>query len=123
MPQENPYSGREAVMFDFACDAQKRGEHFFYIKIPGNIGPVERGDRFEDPLADKLSGLGVGNVCGGGSQLGEGKTIEYCGIDVILTKREEGLAVILAALRALDAPAGTVVEEYLPTRIDHPVYA
>ena len=110
-------------MFDFACDAQDRGEYFLYVKIPGNIGPVERGDRFEDPLADKLSELGVGSVCGGGSQLGEGKTIEYCGIDVILTKREEGLSAILTTLRTLGAPAGSVVEEYLPSRIDHPVHA
>jgi hypothetical protein len=40
-----------------------------------------------------------------------------------LTKREEGLSAILTTLRTLGAPAGSVVEEYLPSRIDHPVHA
>jgi len=70
---ENPYRGREAVMFDFACAAQERGEHFFYVRIPGNIGPHERGDRFEEPLRAALDALEAGRLTGGGSQLGEGK--------------------------------------------------
>lgn len=122
MSKENPYTGREAVMFDFACDAEENGEHFVYIKIPGNIGPIERGDRFEDPLGAKLDELELGTVTGGGSQLGEGNTVEYCGIDVLLKQREEGLPVLLEILRSLGVPAGTVVEEYLPLRVDHQVH-
>jgi hypothetical protein len=106
-------------MFQFSQRAEAAGEHFLYVKIPGNIGPVERGDRFENPLAAALKKEGIGRVTGGGSQLGEGKTIEFCGIDIVVKNKAEGLAVIRATLRQENAPKGTVIEEYLPRRTDH----
>lgn len=109
-------------MFDFAVAAQNGGECFFYVRIPGNIGPGERGDRFEEPLEAVLAGSGVGRVTGGGSQLGEGKGIEFCGIDVVVTDNDAGLHVLKEELRRLQVPAGTIIEEYLPSRIDHPVF-
>lgn len=119
----NPYKGREAVMFDFAVAAQESGESFVYVRIPGNIGPHERGERFEDPLSEALQSTSLGRVTGGGSQLGEGKSIEFCGLDVVLSKREQGLRMLKERLRLLGAPAGTVIEEYLPMRRDHAVIA
>ena len=40
---------------------------FVYVKIPGDIQPLARGERFEDPLDDALSASGLGQVSGGGS--------------------------------------------------------
>jgi hypothetical protein len=121
-PENNPYEGREAVMFDFACDARDRGEHFYYVRIPGDIGPLERGERFEDALDATLHDAGLGGVTGGGSQLGDGSTIKYCGIDVLVVDPEKGLQVLVQELRRLGVPLGTVIESYLPTRVDYPVY-
>lgn len=42
--------GREEVMMGFAEEAAETGGFFFYVKIPGNIVPLERGDLFEDAL-------------------------------------------------------------------------
>ena len=109
-------------MFDFACSAEKSGEYFFYVRIPGDISVQERGDRFEDPLQAALGLLDIGRVAGGGSQLGEGKTIEFCGVDVFAKDRDAGLRLLKQELLRLKAPAGTVVEEYLPKRIDHPIH-
>jgi hypothetical protein len=110
-------------MFDFACAAEELGETFFYVKIPGNIGPNERGERFEDPLSDAIEKAGgIGHIDGGGSQLGEGKSIEFCGVDVFTSDRERCLSLLITELRRLGAPQGTLIEEYLPTRTDHPVY-
>src|SRR3569833_3937922 len=57
-----------------------------YVYLPASIEPIERGQRFEDPINDELRRLGIGEVSGGGSQLGErpdgSRTIEFCGIDV-----------------------------------------
>jgi hypothetical protein len=117
----NPYKGREAVMFDFARSARERGEHFFYVRIPGDIGPHERSKRFEDPLTHALDLMETGRITGGGSQLGEGKTIEYCGIDVVVYDRDAGLHLLTRELTLLQAPPGTTIEEYLPTRTDHPI--
>lgn len=88
---------------------------FVYIRIPGDIGPIERGDRFEDPIEAKLRRAGIGEVTGGGSLLTEPRSdgsrgIEYCGIDVDLTKPREGIALLLSELPRLRAPKGTVLE-------------
>lgn len=107
--------GRGEVMLDFAESAAKDGKHFYYIRIPEPIGPLERGDRYEDPLQQALAEAGLGHATGGGSQLGEGNAIEYCGIDVVVIDRHRGLSVIRETMQQLGAPPATVIEEYLPT--------
>jgi hypothetical protein len=42
---------------------------FVYVKIPGDIQPLARGERFEDPLQVALEAEQLGNISGGGSQL------------------------------------------------------
>lgn len=115
-------AARAKVMRGFARAAVERGEHFFYIRIPESIGPVERGQRYEEPLDAALSVDGLGRVTGGGSQLGEGNSIAYCGIDVVVSDRKRGLDMICKTMRQLRAPQETVVEEYVPTYREHPVH-
>ena len=91
----------------------------FYVRIPGDIQPMVRGDRFEEPLHRALNVAGVGEVTGGGSQLGEGTTVEYCGIDVVVRDRQRGLQLIRETMRSLGAPTGTVIEEFLPDWKEH----
>jgi hypothetical protein len=99
-------------MQSFAQAADERGEHFYYILIREPLGPVERGEKYEDPLNDALGMLG--HVTGGGSQLGEGKSIEFCGLDVVVNDRDRGLKVIRTCLRSCGAADNTVIEEYVP---------
>jgi hypothetical protein len=87
---------------------------FVYIKIPGDIDPVDRGERFEDPLQAALDAAGLGTITGGGSQLsqpdGEGERfVEFCGLDVDLYHAEKGLALLRQELLRLEAPAGTAL--------------
>ncbi len=109
-------------MLGFAESAAADGRFFFYVRIPESVGPIDRGDRYEDPLQQALSAGDLGEITGGGSQLGEGDSIAYCGLDVVVSDRERGLAVIRETMRRLSAPAGTVIEEYLPSYVEHPVY-
>jgi len=94
--------------------AEWSSELFVYVRIPGNIGPLERGDRFEDPLDDCLAEDGLGHVSGGGSQLGENpdgtRCIEFCGIDVDVIDLEPALVAMRAELIALGAPLGTQLQ-------------
>jgi hypothetical protein len=99
-------------MRNLAEAAEARRQHFFYILIREPLKPKERGERYEDPLSAALGELG--EVTGGGSQLGKGKTIEYCGIDVVVNDREHGLRVIRRCLRSQGAADDTVIEEYVP---------
>ena len=104
--------GRQRVMVGFAEEAAQRGQHFFYVLIREGLHPFERCDRYEDPLSDALGELG--EVVGGGSQLGENDSIEFCGLDVVVNDRDRGLEVIRKCLHSQNAPPDTVIEEYIP---------
>lgn len=98
--------GKEAPSPVAACDP------FVYVKIPEDIEPMDRGDKYEDPIDAKLKALGLGEVSGGGSQLGEKRPdgsqgIEFCGIDVDATDLDGALALLREALPSLGVPRGT----------------
>lgn len=87
-------------------------ENFIYIRIPGNIQPVERGELFEDRIDPVLAQDDLGSVSGGGSSLGDPRPdgtriIEFCGIDIDATDRDRALARLRELLPQLDAPPGT----------------
>ncbi|MGC4089965.1 MAG: hypothetical protein QM756_19170 [Polyangiaceae bacterium] len=86
--------------------------HFVYVKIPEDLGPLDRGARYEDPLQDSLDSRGLGDITGGGSQLGDERPdgtrpIEFCGLDLELIDLEQGRALLRARLVELGAPEGT----------------
>jgi hypothetical protein len=94
---------------DTAGDA---APHFVYIKIPEDLGPIARGDRYEDPIQESLDSRGLGEVSGGGSQLGDERSdgtrsIEFCGLDVELVNLDQGRALLRARLIELGAHQGT----------------
>lgn len=89
--------GRQKVLRGIAESAAVRGQHFFYVLIREPLSPLERG-----------------KVVGGGSQLGENNTIEFCGVDIVVNDRNLGLKVIRKCLRACGAGNNTVIEEYEP---------
>lgn len=97
-----------------ASGVDRENPLFVYIKLPIDIDPFDRGDRFEDPLQEALEAARLGAVTGGGSQLSapddEGeRSVEFCGIDVDLYDIKEGLALLRRELVRLEAPHGTVL--------------
>jgi hypothetical protein len=87
-------------------------ELFVYVKLPDPVGPIDRGKRYEDPIAERLAEESLGEVSGGGSQLGDEqpdgtRPIEFCGIDVEVTDRRKALDALRVALIELHAPIGT----------------
>jgi len=117
--ESNAMSSRIAFLTEMAVDAQRTGETLFYVRIPGNINPLERENRFEEPLDAALKGAGLGEVAGGGEQMGNGNEIVYCGLDVYMKDRKAGLQFLRQALRSLEVPAKTVIEEFLPQWRQH----
>lgn len=114
--------GRRAVMQDLAEEADADGKHFFYVRIPGDIQPIERGDRFENPLEAALKRAALGSVTGGGSQMGEGSCVEYCGLDVVVIDRSRGIDLIRRVMQDQGCPLASVIEEYLPEYCELPVW-
>jgi hypothetical protein len=86
-------------------------EQFIYVKIPGDIGPIDRGALFEDRIEPALAEKNLGTVSGGGSSLGDARPdgsrpISFCGIDIDTTSRDEALVVLRDLLPTLNTPVG-----------------
>lgn len=99
-------------MRGFARAAADRGQHFFYVLIPESLQQIRRAEKYEGPLSDALGELG--EVSGGGSQMGESNTVAFCGVDVVVNHHDRGLKVIRECLRACGAAPETNIEEYQP---------
>ena len=89
-------------------------ELFVYIKIPEDIGPIARGEKYEDPLEEQLSLNGLGEVSGGGSELGAERvdgtlSVAFSGIDIDVTDLQKALVLLRSELRTLNAPCGTEI--------------
>ncbi len=89
-------------------------ERFIYVKLPDAVSPLERGDKYEDPLGALLAKHGLGAVTGGGSQLGADRadgtpTIAFCGVDIEAVDRDAVRVLLRARLPGLGAPVGTEI--------------
>ena len=90
-----------------------------FIKIPDSIMPLERGEKYEDPLDAFLKEKGLGEVTGGGTQLlkanaaGE-RAIEWVGVDVDVYNPDNAIPLLIEKLKELGVPDGTVIEQYEP---------
>ena len=91
-------------------------EHLLLVKVPARLLPVERGERYDEPLSEALEEAAVGFVNGGGTKTTRDGDIEYCYLDVQVTDLERGLALIYSFLRRVGAPAATTITEYEPGR-------
>ena len=80
---------------------------FVLARIYENIQPIDRGERYEDPLQAVLEEKGVGQVTGGGSQLNEVGGIDYVDIEIELANLDDALDVVVEALENAGAPEGS----------------
>ena len=83
-----------------------------YVFLPESIGPIDRGDKYEDPIIDELERLGLGEVSGGGSSFSEPRPdstrlIKSCGIDIDTDDVDATRAMLHALLPKLGCPTGT----------------
>ena len=81
--------------------------HLVVARVYEHIEPIDRGDRYEDPLHATLEKSGIGRVTGGGSQLNELGGIAHADIEIELANVDEALRVVVEALEAAGAPQGS----------------
>jgi hypothetical protein len=72
-----------------------------------HIGPIDRGERYEDPLHEVLEGTKIGRVTGGGSQLNELGGIEIADVEIELADMDQALPIVTDALEKSGAPLGS----------------
>jgi len=81
-----------------------------YARLNARILPLDRGERYEDPLMEALAENGFAEVTGGGTGQSENGEIAYCGIDLDLRDVEKGVPFICDFLAARGAPRGSALE-------------
>jgi len=72
-----------------------------------HVEPLDRGTRYEDPLDAVLRQANLGEVTGGGSQLGELGEIEFADIEIRVENLDDALPVIVKSLEESGAAAGS----------------
>jgi hypothetical protein len=81
--------------------------HLVRARVYEHIEPIDRGDRYEDPLQGTLEKMGIGRVTGGGSQLNELGEIAYADIEIELANLADALGIVADALEIAGAPQGS----------------
>lgn len=76
------------------------------------IGPIDRGDRYEDPLDEALKKHGYGEVDGGGTLLSEKAEIQHCDVNLILTSPAISIPYVIQFLESRGAPKGSKLRIY-----------
>ena len=81
--------------------------HVITARFYEHIEPIDRGDRYEDPLQAVLEQKDAGQVTGGGSQLNEEGGIEFADIEIELANLDAALGIVADALEQAGAPQGS----------------
>ncbi len=84
--------------------------NYLTIRLPLQIGPIERGEFWEDPLADILENKGIGEVTGGGTMLGDEGGIAYIDLEIAVPDMDASrLDQLQDAMIAIGAPKNTQI--------------
>jgi hypothetical protein len=87
-----------------------RETFFVFAKIQDQVPPIERGEKYEDPLGEALEKAKLGEVTGGGTMQKKDGSIDWVGVDIELIDIGDALAFTKKKLRELAAPKGSVLE-------------
>lgn len=74
--------------------------------------PIDRGERYEDPLDEALRQRGLGETVGGGTMLSQSGEIEFIDVEIVLDNEEEGIPFVIQTLEELGAPRGSLLRVY-----------
>ncbi len=91
--------------------------HLVLARMYEHIEPIDRGDRYEDPLDAALEKQGIGRVTGGGSQLDELARITYVDIEIELADLDQAPRIVTDALEAAGAPEGSELVDAADGRV------
>ena len=83
--------------------------HLVIGRFHEHIGPIDRGERYEDPLDEVLQARGAGRVTGGGSQLNEQGGIDFAEVEIELADLNDALDLVIRALEQAGAPLGSEI--------------
>ena len=95
-------------MFKKLFSQPQKERHLVIARLNDRCQPMDRGERYEDPLDTFLKANGLGEVSGGGTSLMETGEIEYCDVELQLSSAApEALDAVAGQLQAAGAPKGS----------------
>jgi hypothetical protein len=71
------------------------------------IGPIDRGERYEDPLEEALSAHGYGETDGGGTMLSKEREVVYIDVHMFLSSPDTSIPFVTKFLEDRGAPKGS----------------
>jgi hypothetical protein len=83
--------------------------HLVIARLYEYIEPIDRGNRYEDPLQTVLDAAQAGAVTGGGSQLNESGGIEFADVEIELANLDAAIDLVANTLEAAGAPQGSEI--------------
>jgi hypothetical protein len=98
------------LMFKFLSKnkTKKQFPALIVARINDRTQPIERGELYEDPLQEMIEAAGIGDVTGGGTQLGSTGEIAFCDIEIRAQDVEQStLGAVIEMLEKLGAPKGS----------------
>ena len=83
--------------------------HLVLARMYEYIEPIDRGERYEDPLQSALEARKAGAVTGGGSQMSAEGGIDYVDVEVELANLDDALQLTTSVLEQAGAPRGSEI--------------
>jgi hypothetical protein len=80
----------------------------FRIEINEELSPMDRGEKYDDPICEILEANNAGFVTGGGTKSSHGR-VEFCYVDVSSEDAERAKSLVSKYLLEVGAPRGTRV--------------
>ena len=83
--------------------------HLVLARMYEYIEPIDRGERYEDPLQGALEAQKAGAVTGGGSQMNADGGIDFVDVEVELANLDDALQLTASVLEQAGAPRGSEI--------------
>jgi hypothetical protein len=84
--------------------------HAVSVRLAESIQPVNRGERYEEPLGEALAEHELGAVTGGGSQLSAEGEIRFVRLDLQLANLDRAVTLVRRVVEEAGAPIGSTIE-------------
>ena len=81
------------------------------IEINARLQPFDRGDLYEDPIAEALESTGLGAVVGGGTLMQRSGEVGLCDVHIdIIDSTPESIAKLMEIIEGLRLPKGSFLK-------------
>jgi len=81
--------------------------HLVIVTIPEYIEPMDRGERYEYPLIERLEETGLGQLTGGGTRMNKASQILSVDLELRLANLDSAVAFCASELESYGAPKGS----------------